>query len=77
MLLAGLAHGDHFMASSRGRRLQQTVAPSPLAPLSRQMCEEAPYISEATTPDAIFDQLSPQEYMATATWMVRSLNPEP
>ena len=35
------------------------------------MCTEAPYISEATTPDAIFDQLSPQEYMATAAWMVR------
>lgn len=57
------------MDVSPGRR-RLAAASAPAVPLET-MCQQAEYISLEPTADAIFDQLTPQEHINVAQYLVR------
>lgn len=59
------------METTAGRR-KLAAASAPAVPL-QGLCEEVDYLTTEATADSIFDQLTPQEYLDVAQYLVRAL----
>ena len=60
------------MQSTRGRRklAAANASADPAGSHAADPCAQPAYLSNETTPDAVFDQLTPEEYMDAAKFLV-------
>ena len=69
--LAVCANGKRFMEVTSGRR--KLAAASVPAASSQNFCQQEAYLTDDPTSDAIFDQLTPDEYLSVAQHLVGRL----
>lgn len=70
LLCALCVDAKRFMTPTMGRR-KLAQASAPATSLQPGACRQQAYLTTEPTPDAIFDQLTPEEYISVAQFLVR------